>query len=113
MSTPATPPDYGTAPRPEPVVSAAKLAAAAAGLVAAIGAITTLWGWTTADQVQSVVVLIGGLITAAATLVATVAPILAAYKARKEVTPLADPRDSHGHALVSREDGSSPRVTGR
>ena len=96
-----------TVSRPEPVLDAAKLPAAAAGLVAAIGAITTLVGWTTADQIQSVTVLIGGLITALATLVATAAPILAAYKARAKVTPLSDPRSRSGVALVE-ADGRSP-----
>ena len=113
MSTPVTPQPPttgGTEPRPEPVVDAAKLAAAAAGAVAAIGAITTLWGWTTADQVQSLVVLIGGLITAVATLVAVVAPIAAAYKARKQVTPLADPRSRSGAALVESGGGAYPSV---
>lgn len=97
--------------RPEPVVDAAKIAAAVSGLVAAAGAITTLVGWTTAEQVQSLLVLIGGLITALATLVAAAAPIVAAYKARAKVTPLADPRTNYGTALVEfvEDDPTPPR----
>lgn len=86
--------------RPEPVVDAAKMAAAVSGLIAAAGAITTLVGWTTADQVQSATVLAGGLITALATLAAVIAPIVAAYRARALVTPVAWPRNDDGLPLV-------------
>ncbi len=97
-----------TAHRPEPVLDAAKLAAAISGVIAAAGAITTLYGWTTAEQIQSLTVLIGGLITALATLVAVVAPIVTAQRARAKVTPLADPRNIHGDALTT-YDPTPPR----
>ncbi|SDG94697.1 hypothetical protein [Klenkia brasiliensis] len=95
-STPAVPAD-----RPQPVLRAAQAAAAVSGLVAAIGAILTLVGWVTADQVQSWVVAAGGLTTAVATFVAVAAPILAALRAREAVTPLEAPLSADGVPLVT------------
>lgn len=100
--------------RPEPVLNAAKVAGAVSGLVVAAGAVTTLVGWTTAEQIDSAAVLVGGLVTALAALVAVVAPLVAAYRARPKVTPLADPRDANGTPLVPATGGHvvTPQVAG-
>ena len=97
--------DVNPADRPQPVLRAAQAAAAVSGVVAAIGAVLTLVGWATADQVQSWVVVSGGVVTAVATLVVTAAPVLAALRARELVTPLEDPVGADGIALVSDEPG--------
>lgn len=95
-TAPAVPDD-----RPQPVLRAAQAAAAVSGLVAAIGAVLTLVGWATADQVQSWVVAAGGLTTAVATAIAVAAPILAAMRARELVTPLEAPVSADGVPLVT------------
>lgn len=89
------------APRPEPVLTAARLAAAVSGVIAAVGAVLTLLGWSDAGQVHQAEVLAGGIVTSVATLAAVVAPMVAAYRARAKVTPLSDPRDAAGAPLVA------------
>ena len=86
--------------RPEPVLDAAKIASAVSGTVGAIGAAFVLIGWATGEQVQSWVVVTGGIVSAVGTLVAVVAPIVAAYRARAEVTPLESPRNDDGVPLM-------------
>ena len=97
-------PDHGMpgeVDRPEPVLDAAKVASAVSGAVGALGAALVLVGWATAEQVQSWVIVTGGAVSALATLVAVVAPIVAAYRARGLVTPLESPRNSDGTPLMA------------
>jgi hypothetical protein len=89
----------GATGRPEPVLDAAKVAAAVSGTVLAIGTAFVLIGWATADQVQSWAVIAGGIVTAIGALIAVVLPIITAYGARAQVTPLADPRGMQGQVL--------------
>lgn len=87
--------------RPEPVLDAAKLAAAVSGTVLAVGALLVLIGWATADQVKSWAVIAGGIVTAIGTLMAVAMPIITAIGARAQVTPLAEPRSVDGVPLVT------------
>lgn len=87
--------------RPEPVLDAAKIAAAVSGTVTAIGAILVVVGWATSDQVQSWAVIAGGVVTAVGTLVTVVMPVITAYGARAQVTPLAAPVGVDGVPLVT------------
>jgi hypothetical protein len=90
-----------TTGRPEPVLDAAKIAAAVSGTVLAIGTAFVLIGWATADQVQSWAVIAGGIVTAVGALIAVVLPIITAYGARAQVTPLAAPVSVEGVPLIT------------
>lgn len=89
--------------RPEPVLNAAKIAGALAGVILAIGGLLRLIGVVdigdaelqrVADDASSVVLTVG-------VLWATVGPwVLARWRARPRVTPLSDPRDARGRRLV-------------
>lgn len=91
----------GTTGRPEPVLDAAKVAAAVSGTVLAIGAVFVLVGWATADEVQNWAVIAGGIVTSIGALIAVVLPIITAYGARAQVTPLAAPVSVEGAPLVA------------
>lgn len=97
-------PDPVDGGRPEPVLDAAKVAAAVSGLVTAIGAALVLIGWTTPDQVEQWSVVGGGIVLAVAAVLAVVMPLATAWQARGKVTPLADPRDSSGAPLAPAVD---------
>lgn len=97
--------------RPEPVLDAAKLAAAVSGTVLAIGAMLVLVGWVTADQVQSWAVIAGGIVTAIGTLIAVAMPIITALGARAQVTPLANPQSVDGAPLTA-TPAAAPAVHG-
>lgn len=79
MTTPVTP--------AEPVMNAAKVAAAVAGVVTAAGAAFVLIGWATTDQVQAWSVAAGGIVSAVGALLAVVMPLVTAWGARAQVTP--------------------------
>jgi hypothetical protein len=87
--------------RPEPVLDAAKIAAAVSGTVTAVGAVFVIVGWATSEQVQSWAVIAGGIVTALGTLVSIVLPIITALGARAQVTPLAAPVGVDGVPLVA------------
>lgn len=86
--------------RPEPVVNFAKLAAAAVGVVQAVGVVFVMLGWASGDQVQQWAVAAGAIVMAVGTLLAVVLPVAAAYAARAQVTPLASPRSVDGQPLI-------------
>lgn len=90
-----------TTGRPEPVLDAAKLAAAVSGTVLSIGAIFVLVGWVTADQVQNWAVIAGGIVTSVGALLAVAMPIITALGARAQVTPLAAPVGVDGVPLIT------------
>lgn len=94
-------PTAGSTGRPEPVLDAAKLAAAVSGTVLAVGAAFVVVGWVTADQVQNWAVIAGGIVTAVGTLLAVAMPIITALGARAQVTPLAAPVSVQGVPLVA------------
>lgn len=98
-----------TTGRPEPVLDAAKAAAAVSGAVLAIGAALVLVGWATAEQVQNWAVIAGGIVTAVGALIAVVLPVITAYGARAQVTPLAAPVSVEGVQLVA-SSGSLPAL---
>lgn len=87
--------------RPEPVMDAAKLAAAVSGAVTAIGTAFVLVGWTTADTVNNWAVVAGGIVTAVGTLITVALPIITAVGARAQVTPLAAPVGMDGVPLIT------------
>jgi len=95
--------------RPEPVLDAAKLAAAVSGVVLAVGAALVLVGWATTDQIKSWSVIAGGAVTAIGTLLAVVMPIITALGARAQVTPLAAPQGVDGAPLVA--DAQPPALS--
>lgn len=94
-------PTAGTTGRPEPVVDAAKVAAAVSGTVLAVGAAFVVIGWATADEVQNWAIIAGGIVTAVGTLIAVVLPIITAVGARAQVTPLAAPVSVQGVPLIT------------
>lgn len=95
---------FSGADRPEPVLQAAKLAGAVSGLVTAGGATFVLLGWATGPQVMQWAVIAGGIVTAVGALLAAALPLITARGARKQVTPLIDPRDADGVPLVPVRD---------
>lgn len=86
--------------RPEPVLDAAKLAAAVSGTVLSVGALFVIVGWVTADQVQNWAVIAGGIVTSVGTVLAVALPLITAIGARAQVTPLAAPVSVEGHPLA-------------
>lgn len=94
-------PTAASSGRPEPVLDAAKLAAAVSGTVLSLGALLVLVGWATADQVQSWAVIAGGIVTSIGALLAVAMPLITALGARAQVTPLAAPVSVQGLPLVT------------
>jgi Flp pilus assembly pilin Flp len=89
-------------PRPEPVLNAAKIGGLIAALVVAVAATVSLvlaGKWT---DINALGTALGGVAGAVLALAAYIAPVWQAYKARKVVTPLSDPRDTAGRQLVAR-----------
>jgi predicted lipid-binding transport protein (Tim44 family) len=83
-------------PRPEPVTVAGKIAGGLSGAVALLVGIGVL----TTDQGSALTNAILAALAAVSVLVSVVAPIVTAYRARSQVTPLTDPRDNAGNQLV-------------
>jgi hypothetical protein len=95
------------APRPEPVLSAARVAGVISGVILSIGGVLKLVGWLVpadydlealADQAGNAILAIG----AAWSLVGPW--ITARLRARDKVTPLVDPRDALGRPLTFTEE---------
>lgn len=89
--------------RPEPVLNAAKIAGALAGVILAIGGVLRLVGIIDIgdSDLQRVADAASNAVLAVGVLWATVGPwVLAKWRARPRVTPLADPRDERGRRLV-------------
>ena len=82
--------------RPEPVLDAGKAAGLVSALVVAVGGALALTGLVTVEDVTAWSVAAGAVVTAVVALVAYVAPVWQARKAREVVTPLSSPRDSDG-----------------
>lgn len=90
-------------PRPEPVLQAAKLGGLVAAVVVAVAAVVSLvlaGQWTDINALGTV---LGALAGAVMALIAYIAPVWQARKARAKVTPLADPRDMLGRKLVPQD----------
>jgi hypothetical protein len=83
-------------PTPQPVVKSAVLAALTA-LVPAVLGLLVAFGVDLSDAQQQAILALTAAVTG---LVGTGAPIVAAVFARREVTPLASPRDNEGNVLV-------------
>lgn len=92
-------PDHA-AERPEPVLDAAKVAAAVALVVG--GALTVLaaFGVTVPDP-EGVTRAVVSIATGVLTLVSVAATLVAALRARQKVTPLESPRNSDGVPLMA------------
>lgn len=90
-----------TLPRPEPVTRAGVIAGAVSALIITIGGLARALGWLTDDlDVHAVARQASDLILGVGVLWTTLAPFVLALWARSKVTPLADPRDVDGTALV-------------
>lgn len=87
--------------RPEPVVNAARLGGGvAAVVVAALGLIALVLAGHAGD-LDALSKTLGALFTALGALTAYLAPLWQAYKARRQVTPLVDPRTADGEPLTT------------
>jgi hypothetical protein len=97
-------PDHGVpgeVDRPEPVLSAAKLGGLVAAVVTAVGGTVALIVAGKAGDVNALGLSVGAAVTAVVALVAYVAPVWQAHKARRLVTPLESPRNSDGVPLMA------------
>jgi hypothetical protein len=93
------------APRPEPVLDAAKLAGlVAAVVVAVLGVIALIVAGNVLGDLDALANSISAVIVAFSALAAYLAPVWQARKARAKVTPLADPRDLRGRKLIAVPD---------
>lgn len=88
------------AARPQPVLAAGQMAGAVGGVVSALATVAVVLGMVTQTDADSVVTAVTVAVGAIVTAVNVVLPIIQAMKARDMVTPLADPRDPSGIALV-------------
>lgn len=86
-----------TEARPEPVRDAATAAAAITTVVGLLLTLSVVFHWITPDDSA---VLGPALGSAIPTVVGAVSTIVAALRARRQVTPLSDPRDDEGSPLV-------------
>lgn len=84
----------------EPVINAAKLGGLTAAAVTAVGGVIVLIIGGRAGDLSSLGLAVGAAVTAVASLVSYIAPVVHARKARTQVTPLARPRDCDGTPLV-------------
>src|SRR3954470_22774120 len=91
-------PDHA-AERPEPVLDAAKVAAAVALVVGGIFTVLAAFGVTVPDP-EGVTRAVVSIATGAVTLVSVGATVWAALKARAKVTPLESPQNGDGVPLV-------------
>lgn len=115
MTDPTTAPVEGEVlDRPEPVLDAARLGGLTAAATTAVGGVVVLVLAGGAGDVNALGLAVGGAVTAVAALVAYLAPLRQARKARAKVTPLEDPRDAAGNPYgvlqVGRDAG--PQVDG-
>lgn len=102
MPDPAPAPAPVVPPRPEPVLNAARIGGLIAALVVAVAATVSLvlaGQWT---DISALGTALGGVVGAVLALAAYFAPVWQAYKARKAVTPLSDPRDAQGRQLIAK-----------
>jgi hypothetical protein len=104
-SDPVPPPDDGE-DRPEPVLSAARVAGVVSGVILTIGGVLKLVGWLIPSDydLQALADQIGNAILALGAAWSLFGPwITARFRARDLVTPLASPRDADGRRLVPEE----------
>lgn len=88
--------------RPEPVLNAAVIAGAVAAVIIAVGGLLRVLGWSADTDFQQVAESASNIIFALAAAWSLVGPwILAKFRARPKVTPLADPRDALGRKLIA------------
>lgn len=86
--------------RPEPVLDEGKVAGLITGAATALLTIAAVLGFVTQEDVDTLVPLLVGVAGAVVTLINFVVPKIRAMKARKFVTPLADPQNNQGQKLV-------------
>lgn len=92
-----------TAPRPEPVLNAAKLAGAISGVILSVGALLKLVGVLIPNDydLEPIADQTGNAVLAIGTAWALIGPwITARIRARDKVTPLEDPQTAAGVPLV-------------
>jgi len=87
--------------RPEPVVDEGKIAGAIAGAIVAVVAVVLLVIRGQASDLSALQVALQGALSAVMAAAAVIVPVWRAYRARRKVTPLADPRDDDGTPLVA------------
>lgn len=80
-----------TEPRPEPVLVHVRIGALVAAAVVAIGGVVALIVAGNVSDLDALGKAVGGAVTACGALVAYLAPMWQARKARELVTPLSDP----------------------
>jgi hypothetical protein len=91
------------APRPEPVIDAAKLAGLlSAAVIAVLGVVGLVVGGNVLGNLDALANALTAAGIAIGAVVAYLLPVWQARKARAKVTPLADPRDPMGRKLVPR-----------
>lgn len=92
--------------RPEPVTDAAKLAGAVAAGILAVGGLLRVVGVVLPVDVEDVAQQASNVVLSAAVVWSLVGPwLLARLRARDLVTPLADPIDERGNALIADRPG--------
>lgn len=84
----------------EPVIDAAAIAAKVTATITAVGALATVFGYTTDTEVSAFAEAAGTAVLALGGLVGAVLPIVTAFRARAKVTPVAHPRSADGMPLV-------------
>lgn len=87
-----------TPARPEPVVNAATVAGTITAVVGLLLTLAVVLHWITPDDSATLGPALSTVVTA---IVGAVSALVAAYRARTQVTPLRDPRNAAGEALVS------------
>lgn len=93
--------------RPEPVLSAARVAGVISGAILSIGGVLKLVGWLVpADyDLETLASDAGNAVLSVAAAWSLVGPwIIARTRARDKVTPLVDPRDALGRKLIPVEE---------
>jgi len=95
------------APRPEPVLSAARVAGVVSAVILAIGGLLKLVGVTLPEDydLDAIADQAGNVVLALAGAWSLVGPwLMARLRARDKVTPLSDPRDTLGRKLTPIEE---------
>lgn len=96
---PGVPDHAATADRPQPVVDAAKVAAAVALVVGGLFTVLAAFGVTVPDP-EGATRAVVSIATGALTLISVASTLWAAFRAREKVTPLTSPRNRDGVPLM-------------
>jgi hypothetical protein len=86
--------------RPEPVLDEAKIAGFVTAGLTAVLTVAVVLGFVAQEDTNTLVTTVVGIVGGVVTLVNFVVPKWRAWRARKQVTPLSDPRTVGGIPLV-------------